>query len=942
MPWKLDLQAQLPSQREAQREQRRTPRGVTVSLLLLGALFAVVYARRGPAIASLPASLSFGVLPVQSAGTEQILAVRNEGNAPLNVRDVVVAGNHAGDFKVTGNGCAAGPTLPNQTCQITLRFQPSAGGERRATLILADDANDSPQSVPLIGDGTERVDLTIAPMALTFADQTTGAVSDGQPITLTNTSDQPVTVSDIALSDETDSFEIDSAPCRGTTIAAGQSCTVTVRFKPVEAGNRTARLVIRDSSGDDSHQVPISGNGTVTPSAGVRLTPAPLNFGKQEVGKTAVGTVTIASTGQAPLRTEQVQISGEGVSEFVAENKCAGSELAPGTDCSLQVRFTPRSQGQHVARLSVGNNTGSGPQEIALIGYGVLPSQPPPPRDTGGQPSTGHTGQPTGGGTGTAPPAVTRVPQVLAHPEECRFGSQELRASSPAQRLTLTSVGTAPAQVQSFSVEGQSSQDFSVNDVNCRGRSLAPRDECSLNVGFAPQSPTMGPSQAGRSAVLVVAIAGGSPVRVPLSGTASAPPRPAQPGFTTNPTDVAFGELQVGAQSPSRSITLSNPGSDPIQLRATMPSAARGDFRFLGGTCPNNAIPAHGSCIMVVAFSPQGAGTVQSQITLASDSPVQLQNVRLSGTGLPKSAATGFTVVPTQVDFGSVQVGTQTKGRPIVLGNPNPEPIQLRVGSVQGGNGGDFRFFPGNCQNNTIPAHGNCSISLTFAPKDAGNRQAELTLASQSQVQSVRLNGIGVSTGTAPPTMTGFMVSPGEVDFGRTALGTPTKGRPITLTNPGTAPIQIRASWAGGNGSEFREVGSNCSNLTIPAKGSCVISMAFVPQQSGNRQAVMSLSSSSQTQSVRLSGVGLPKGSPPVEQGWCCVPAAPSNYTRAGAPKGTPTVRQSTQADCARVRGAYYTDYRQAKSRCGSPVGQLDWEERLRDGALESMLGWGR
>jgi hypothetical protein len=940
MPWKLDLRAQLPSQRKAEREQRRASRGITVSLLLLGALFAVVYTRRGPAIASLPASLSFGVLPVQSAGTEQILAVRNEGNASLNVRDAVVAGNHSGDFQVTENGCSAGPTLPNQTCQITLRFQPSAGGERRATLILADDANDSPQSVPLTGTGTERVDLTIAPMALTFADQTAGVVSDGQPVTLTNTSDEPVTVSDIALSDETNSFEIDSALCRGATIAVGQSCTVTIRFKPLDTGNRTARLVIRDSSGDDSHQVPISGNGTVTPSAGVRLTPAPLDFGKQEVGKTAVGIVTIASTGKTSLKTDQVQISGEGVSEFVAENKCADSELAPGTDCRLQVRFTPKSQGQHVARLSIGNNAGSGPQEIALIGYGVLP--PPPPRDARGLPPAGHTEQPAGGGTGPISPAVPLAPQVLAHPEECRFGSQELRISSPAQRLTLTSVGTAPAHVQGFSVEGQFSQDFSINDVNCRGRSLAPRDECSLNVAFVPQSPMMGSSQPGRSAVLVIPITGGSPVRVALTGTAIAAPRPAQPGFTTNPAEVAFGEVQVGVQSPSRSITLSNPGSDPIQLRASMPAAGRGDFRVLGGDCRNNAIPAHGSCIIILAFSPQGAGTVQSQLTLASDSPVQLQAVRLSGIGLPKSVATGFTVVPNLVDFGRVQVGAQTEGRPIVLGNPNPDPIQLRVGSVQGGNGGAFRFFPGNCQNNTIPAHGNCTISLAFAPKDAGNRQAELTLASKSQVQSVRLSGIGVSTATPPPAMTGFIVSPGEVDFGRTALGTQTQGRPITLTNPGTVPVQIRASLAGGNGGDFRQVGSSCPNLTIPPRGSCVISAAFVPQQSGNRQAVMTLTSRSQTQSVRLSGVALPKSSPPVEQGWCCVPAAPPNYARSGASqKGTPTVRQSTQEDCARMRGAYYKDYRLAKARCGPAVGQLDWEERLRDGMIESMLDWG-
>lgn len=929
MPWKLEIRAQLPSQGKSERQQRRASRGISVSLFLLGALFAVVYARRGPAIASLPASLAFGVWPVQSAGSEQVLAVRNEGIAPLNIRDAVVAGSHASDFTVTSNGCAAGPTLPNQACQITLRFRPAASGERRATLILADDANDSPQSVPLTGTGKERADLTIFPPELNFADQAAGAVSDGQPVTLTNIGHAPVTVSDIALSDESSSYEMDAGSCRGATIAVGQSCTVTVRFKPADIGNRTARLVIRDSSGDDSHQVPISGNGTVTPSAGVRLTPAPLDFGKQEVGKTAVGTVTIASTGKARLKTAQVQISGEGAGEFVAENKCADSELAPGTDCRLQVRFTPRAQGQHLARLSLGNNAGSGPQEIALMGYGVPPPPPPPERPPAGRP-------------GTASPAAPLVPQLLAHPEECRFGSQELRAGSPAQRLTLTSVGTGPAQVQGFSVEGQSPQDFSVSDVNCRGRSLAPRDECALNVAFVPQSPTIGSSQPGRSAVLVITVTGGSPVRVALTGTAIAPPGPAQPGFTTNPVEVVFGEVQVGAQSPTRPVTLGNPGSDPIQLHASMPAGGRGDFRVTGSNCRNSAIPAHGSCVILLAFSPQGAGNVQSQLTLASDAPVQIQAVRLSGTGLPKSIATGFTVNPTQVDFGRVQVGAQTEGRPILLGNPGPDPVQLRA-SLPGGNSGDFRFSPGSCQNGTIPAYGSCAISLAFAPKDAGNRQAELTLASKSQVQSVRLSGMGISTSTPPPPMTRFMVSPGEVDFGRAALGAQTQGRPITLTNPGTVPIQIRASLAGGNGGDFRLVGNSCPNLTIPPGGSCVLSMAFVPQQAGIRQAGVMLASASQTQSVRLSGLGLPKSSPPPEQGWCCEQAPSPNYTRSGPAQGsTPTLKQSTQEDCARMQGVYYKDYRLAKARCGAPVGKLNWEKRLQDGMIESMLDWGR
>ena len=400
--------------------------------------------------------------------------------------------------------------------------------------------------------------------------------------------------------------------------------------------------------GDDSHQVPLSGNGTVTPSAGARLTPAPLDFGKQALEKTAVGTVTIAGAGAAPLKTSQIQITGEGASDFAAENQCADSELQPGAECRLQVRFTPRSQGQHVARLSISNNAGNSPQEIALIGYGVmLPPPPPPPGSPGGgKPPVNHN-QPPGGGTSPLPPAIPLVARVLAHPEEARFGKQEVRTTSPAQRVTLTSVGTGPAQVQGFSLQGPSPQDFSVGDVNCRGRSLAPRDECALTVTFVPQTSSLGSSQSDRTAELrhpdrrSIAFTC-PPYRNRDGSTTGGTAR----GFTVNPTEIAFGEIQVGMQTSGRAVTLTNPGTDPIQLRASMQAGGRGDFRVLSGDCRNSTIPARGSCTIVLAFSPQGPGNMQADLTLASDSPVQIQPVRLSGTGLPKSVVTGFTVEP--------------------------------------------------------------------------------------------------------------------------------------------------------------------------------------------------------------------------------------------------------------------------------------------------------
>ena len=113
------------------------------------------------------------------------------------------------------------------SCTITVTFTPAVVGTRTATLVIVDNAINSPQMVPLSGTGT---DFSIAPSS---GSSMSATVSAGQPATYTvsvagTTSDFSGTAS-LSCADpapqSTCSFSSNSLTVNGTTAA---SATVTV------------------------------------------------------------------------------------------------------------------------------------------------------------------------------------------------------------------------------------------------------------------------------------------------------------------------------------------------------------------------------------------------------------------------------------------------------------------------------------------------------------------------------------------------------------------------------------------------------------------------------------------------------------------------------------------------------------------------------------------
>jgi type II secretory pathway pseudopilin PulG len=113
-------------------------------------------ARQGgapPSVTLNPSSLDFKDQVVKSPSKPQRITLTNTGGKPLYINSVTISNDDSNDFSLNGDTCTGSTIAPGKSCVIDVSFTPSATGSRKSTLMITDNAIDSPQRVPLYGSG---------------------------------------------------------------------------------------------------------------------------------------------------------------------------------------------------------------------------------------------------------------------------------------------------------------------------------------------------------------------------------------------------------------------------------------------------------------------------------------------------------------------------------------------------------------------------------------------------------------------------------------------------------------------------------------------------------------------------------------------------------------------------------------------------------------------
>jgi len=106
-----------------------------------------------PVVEATPDPATFGSVSVGSS-TQRSVTVTNRGQYNLSVGSGGITGTGGENFTVTADGCAAVSLAPQQSCSITVAFQPAAAGTMSATLhIPSNDPYTPDKQVLLQGEG---------------------------------------------------------------------------------------------------------------------------------------------------------------------------------------------------------------------------------------------------------------------------------------------------------------------------------------------------------------------------------------------------------------------------------------------------------------------------------------------------------------------------------------------------------------------------------------------------------------------------------------------------------------------------------------------------------------------------------------------------------------------------------------------------------------------
>jgi hypothetical protein len=312
--------------------------------------------------------------------------------------------------------------LGNSTTNtVTISGTPDTAVQGQAfTVKVTDSASHTASQSYTVSILLEPDTLTLSAPSLTFAPQLVGTLSGTQTETITNTGTSAVVISNILLGG-TDVYDFGGNNTCGATIAAGANCIINNIFAPTQSGPRSASITILDNTLGSPHVIALSGVGVTSgPNASLSAA-ASLAFATQHVGTTSPAHgITLTNYGSTALNITSIAATAN-----FGESENCGSSLASGTNCIINVTFTPSASGSLNGTLSITDNAPGSPQTVSLSGTGTTTSYT----------LTGYCAQ-----------------YVRSSPGACSPNSDldlaQCPAGQPATSTTLASCGPAGAQVR--------------------------------------------------------------------------------------------------------------------------------------------------------------------------------------------------------------------------------------------------------------------------------------------------------------------------------------------------------------------------------------------------------------------------------------------------------------------------------------------------------------
>lgn len=223
----------------------------------------------------------------------------------------------------------------------------------------------------------------------------------------------------------------------------------------------------------------------------------------------------------------------------------------------------------------------------------------------------------------------------------------------------------------------------------------------------------------------------------------------------------------------------------------------------------------------------------------------------------------GISVTPSSLSFAAQTLLTASNPQTVTYQNNTTVPVQITNLAITGTNATDFSLASQTCQGSVLAPGVSCTVAVVFNPQAGplGLRQANLVFTDDA-TGSPRIVPL---SGTATPAAPELCLSSGgnsgsnAFNFGSQLLTTTSAVQSITITNCGSAALNITNVSVTGFGSNDFSVTQTCTGGPIAPGNNCTLNITFNPQVAGSRFATVVIAddAAGSPTILNLSGIGV-------------------------------------------------------------------------------------
>ncbi len=325
------------------------------------------------------------------------------------------------------------------------------------------------------------------------------------------------------------------------------------------------------------------------------------------------------------------------------------------------------------------------------------------------------------------------------------------------------------------------------------------------------------------------------------------------PGFSLSTSSLNFSSQTVGT-STSQTVTVSNPGTGPLNLSAINLGGVNSTEFTKAGTCSiTTPVAAGGNCTVVTTFSPTTAGTKSASLSITHNATGSPSTVTLSGTAIAATAP-AISLSHTAFSFANQAVGSTSTAQTLTVLNTGTANLNLSTISLTGANASEFSQATGTtCNAGTVLApNAQCLYQFNFKPLSIGSKTASISIAHNAPNSPSTANLSGSAIAAPSPI---FSINSTGVNFGNQTINT-TATQALTITNNGDANLNLGVIGITGTNSAMFTKTNTCDNQVILPAQTCSFSTSFTPTTIGAKSSSLNIAHNALNLSNTLSMAG--------------------------------------------------------------------------------------